>query len=201
MSQVEVRQLRFRGDPASAGRVEFAVVDALRTEVVDDGRLVLVRSFALGRIGLTERAVTHAAASTWRALRASAQHGGASGAENADCVWFRDLAEARTLLMRELARGRTPFAWFWILAVPEWRRETLAQWIDRRLDEAAWDVTGETAAVLVTEALLADCIESLAAAVLARIPPVGVGAPVAELREAEASHEGSSPEPVAASKH
>jgi len=55
MARVEVRQLRYRGEPVKAGRVEHVVADALRTEVVDDGRLVLVRSFRLGRIGLGQR--------------------------------------------------------------------------------------------------------------------------------------------------
>src|SRR5688500_13761332 len=131
MPQIEVQHLRYRGEAAKAGRVEFAVVDALRTEVVDDGRLVLVRSFRLGRIGLADRAVSRAAASAWRAIRESARHGGTSGAESANCVWFNDHTEARALLMRELARGRTPFAWFWALAVPDWRGEPLERWLDR----------------------------------------------------------------------
>ena len=198
MSRIEVGHLRFRGEPAKAGRVEFAVADALRTEVVDDGRLVLVRSFALGRIRLADRGASRAAAGAWLSIREGARHGGASGAESANCVWFRDLAEARTLLMRELARGRTPFAWFWVLAVPEWRRETLAQWLDRRLSEAARDTSGETAAVLVAEALAADCVEPLAAAILARIPPVRTGISSAEARGPDLSEEGGPavPEPA-----
>jgi hypothetical protein len=175
MARVEVRQLRYRGDPARAGRVEFAVADALRTEVVDDGRLVLVRSFRLGRIGLAERGASQATASAWRAIRGEARHGGASGAESANCVWFADLAEARTLLMRTLASGRTPFAWFWLLAVPDWRRETLAQWLGRRLDVAVRDASGELAAALVAEAVAADCAEALAGVILARIPPPRAG--------------------------
>lgn len=180
MARIEVRQLRYRGEPARAGRVEFAVADALRTEVVDDGRLVLVRSFRLGRIGLGERGASQAAASVWRAIREGARHGGASGAESANCVWFADAAEARMLLMRELASGRTPFAWFWVLAVPDWRRETLAQWLDRRVDEALCDPLGETAATLVAEALATDCVEPLATALLQRLPPPRIGARGAE---------------------
>src|SRR5688572_25490138 len=158
MARIEVRQLRYRGEPARATRVESAVADALRTEVVDDGRLVLVRSFRLGRIALTERGASREAARAWRAIREDARHGAASGAESANCVWFTDAAEARALLMRELACGRTPFAWFWILAVPDWRREPLAQWLDRRLDEAVRDPSGEVSAALVAEAQAAGCV-------------------------------------------
>ena len=176
MARVEVRQLRYRGEPERAVRVEFAVADALRTEVVDDGRLMLVRSFRLGRIGLAERGASEATASVWRAIRQDACHGGASGAASANCVWFADAAEARALLMRELASGRTPFAWFWLLAVPEWRRDTLAGWLERRLDEAAHDASGEAAAQLVAEALTGDCVEALAAAILGRVlPPNMIG--------------------------
>src|SRR5690348_4484752 len=148
MARVEVRQLRYRGEPAKIGRVEFAVADALRTEVVDDGRLVLVRSFRLGRIGLAERGASRATASAWQAIRQGARHGGASGAESANCVWFADAAEARMLLLRELASGRTPFAWFWTLAVPDWQREPLARWLGRRLQDAARDASGEAIAAL-----------------------------------------------------
>lgn len=186
MARVEVRQLRYRGEPAKAGRVEFAVTDALRTEVVDDGRLVLVRSFRLGRIGLAERGASRAAASAWQAIRQGARHGGASGAESANCVWFADAAEACMLLMRELASGRTPFAWFWTLAVPDWRREPLAQWLGRRLDEAACDASGEAMAALVAEAMAAGCVEPLAAEMLARIPPVPAGELPATDRDADA---------------
>src|SRR5687768_12097505 len=73
--------------------------------------------------------------------------------------------------MRELACGRTPFAWFWVLAVPDWRRVPLGHWLDRRLDEAAADASGEALGALVGEVLAAECIEALAAVILARIPP------------------------------
>lgn len=175
MARVEVRQLRYKGEPAKIGRVEFAVTDALRTEVVDDGRLVLVRSFRLGRIGLTERGASRATANAWQATRQSARHGGASGAESANCVWFADAAEARVLLMRELASGRMPLAWFWTLAVPDWRSAPLAQWLGRRLDEAASDASGEAMATLVADALAGGCVETVVAAIAARVPPLRGG--------------------------
>lgn len=185
MPQIEIQHLRYRGDAAKAGRVEFAVADALRTEVADDGRLVLVRSFPLGRIGLADRAASRAAASAWRAIRETARHGGASGAESANCVWFSDHAEARTLLMRELARGRTPFAWFWALAVPDWRREPLERWLDRRLGEAAADASGEAIGALVAEVLSAGCVEALASTILARAAPPILPAPLPAPTSAE----------------
>lgn len=183
MPQIEVQHLRYRGDAAKAVRVEHAIADALRTEVADDGRLVLVRRFALGRIGLADqRAAARAAASAWRDILGGARHGGASGAETANCVWFADRSEARALLMRELARGRTPFAWFWPLAVPEWRGEPLDRWLERRLGEAAADASSEATAALVAEVMAADCVEAFAAIVLAavRAPVVEPAAPPGE---------------------
>jgi len=171
MPQIEVRRLRYRGEASFAGRVEQAVGDALRTETSDDGRLILVRQFALGRIGAGERGAQRAAAKAWRDLVGGARHGGESGAEAANCVWFASPAEARALILRELARGRTPFAWFWALAVPDWRRMTLAQYLDHRLAGALADPWGEALAELVEEALAADTAEALATAILAKIPP------------------------------
>lgn len=174
MPQVEVRRLHYRGAASQAGRIEFAVGEALRTETADDGRLILARSLRLGRIDPGARGASRAAAAAWRDLIGSARHGGSSGAESANCVWFASPAEARTLLLRELARGRRPFGWFWTLAVPEWRRMTLGQYLEHRLKAALSETSGEAFAALLDEAIAANALEALAPAILARM---AVGSP------------------------
>ena len=170
MPQIEVRRLHYRGAASQAGRIEFAVGEALRTETADDGRLVLVRSLRLGRIGFGERGASRAAAAAWRDLIGSARHGGSSGAESANCVWFASPAEARALLLGELARGRMPFGWFWTLAVPDWRRMTLGQYLAHRLKAALAEPSDEAIAALLDEALAADAAEALVAVILAWMP-------------------------------
>lgn len=170
MPQIDVRHLSFRGRPEQASQAEFVIADALRTSVPDDGRLILVRSLRLGRIGLRGRTAADAASAAWRDLLGSARHGGASGAEGANCVWFNDAAEARMLLLRELARGRAPTAWFWTLAVPGWRNLSLESYLRARLEAGLAEGTGRALAELFEEAIAAQCIDSFAAAIIARFP-------------------------------
>ena len=51
MAAVEVAKLRLRCDPRAEGQVRFAVEDALRTEIPDDGRLVLLRRMRIAAAG------------------------------------------------------------------------------------------------------------------------------------------------------
>jgi hypothetical protein len=196
MPQVEVRRLHYRGAASQAGRIEFAVGEALRTETADDGRLVLVRSLRLGRIGFGQRGASRAAAAAWRDLIGSARHGGSSGAESAGCVWFASLAEARALLLRELARGRRPFGWFWTLAVPDWRRMTLEPYLAHRLEAALAEPSGEAIAALLDEALAADAAEALAAAILARVPAGSAAVPVTPVARSPTEAQGRPAPPI-----
>ena len=170
MPQIDVRHLRFRGRPEQASRAEFVIADALRTGIPDDGRLVLVRRLALGRIGLRGQTAALATGAAWRDVLGAARHGASSGAESANCVWFTDAAEARRVLLRELAHGRTPAAWFWPLAVPEWRGLSLGDHLRGRLDVALADGTGIGLAELLRDVVAAECVDGLAAAILARVP-------------------------------
>jgi len=108
-----------------------AATDALRVASTDEDRFLLVRRLALGVIA------GHAPAPHWqaravarlRALRARALHAATPGAAVADAVWFASRDEARMLLLLELAAGRHPAAWFWRLAVPEWKGQGLSGWL------------------------------------------------------------------------
>ena len=81
-------------------------------------------------------------AAGWRIAdaRSRALHGASPGAERADAVvWFHSSAEAWMLLLRALASGNVPAAWFWRLAVPGWNGAPLNVWLPEVMREAARD--------------------------------------------------------------
>lgn len=122
-----VRHLRLAApDEALARRGALLVEDALRTATLpggDDSRLIVVRSLALGKIDGrgSPASVALALEQRWRHLAASAVHAEDPAAPHQPAVYFRDRAEALTLLAGRLATGRETGAWFWPLAVPGWR--------------------------------------------------------------------------------
>lgn len=187
MGEVTVRRLAYRGDPALRTLVDAAVGDALRTEVPDDGRLVLVRRLHVGNVAQAGRGLANRTALSWRELAGGARHGADGGASDAACVWFASAAEAHAVLLGELACGRSPNGWFWALAVPGWRGQPLAKWLAERLDAALRDDDGAAIAALLDECLEAGCAEQAARALAAMMgppPPDEVEARVVELSRA-----------------
>lgn len=180
MSDVTVRRLTFRGDPACAALVDAAVGNALRTEVPDDGRLVLIRRMWVGNAAHGGRGLASRTALAWRELAAGARHGGDGGAAGADCVWFASAAQARALLLGELARGRMPHGWFWSLAVPGWHGQQMSAWLTERIDAALHDDGGGGAILaLIEDCLDAGCPDQAAHALEAALgpPPQGIAEP------------------------
>lgn len=122
-----VRHLRLAApDEALARRGALLVEDALRTATLpggNDGRLIVVRSLALGKIDSrgSPASVALALEQSWHRLAASAVHAEDPAAPHQPAVYFRDRVEALTLLAGRLAVGREADAWFWPLAVPGWR--------------------------------------------------------------------------------
>lgn len=135
MGEVAVARLRLAAPASAAARTRHLVEDALRLAPAGPERLLLVRRLQLGALPATDRAELWRER-TARALAdqaAHAVHGGDPSAAMAGAVWFRSAAEARALLLRELAAGRRPSAWFWRLAVRDWRGEPLEDWLPRWL--------------------------------------------------------------------
>lgn len=205
MAHIEVRRLQYRGSLALTGQAEFVIGDALRTEVVDDGRLILVRSLPLGRIALRGRGAATAMSAAWRNTIGMARHGGGSDAPHANCVWFRDAEEARELLMRELARGRSPSGWFWPLAVPDWRQDRLKQYLEKRLSQAIFNPDPAPLDALIGEAIAAQCADVLASVIVASMgipPPLPAAAayilPSSERSSAEGGQDASQGHPGSA---
>jgi len=120
-----VRRLRFacqRAEHARCGRT--LLEDALRTASLgDEGRMVVIRSLALGRIS------PHASAVEWslrleqrvRAVKASAVFAESPGAATAEAVWFPNEIEMWVALATRAARGAPCHEWFWRVAASEWR--------------------------------------------------------------------------------
>jgi hypothetical protein len=138
MDELTVHRLRLRAPPARAQAVRTALEDALRTALPDERRLVLVRRITVAGTastawpGHTQRLVQAA----WAVAVGDARHGGSQGAEGANCVWFESRSEAAALLLARLLAGQTVSAWFWPLALPDWRGVLARAWLDRCLTRA-----------------------------------------------------------------
>jgi hypothetical protein len=107
--------------------------------------------------------------------RARAVHASQPGADEADAVWFHSIHEARELLLLLLAAGRHPSAWFWRLAVPEWRGLPLPRWLEERgaaaLAEPAAEVALARALIAAARAgALPAVLDGLALAMLPEPP-------------------------------
>jgi len=123
MTRVDVARLRLRAPHHRVQRVQARTEEALRLAAPADERLMVLRRLDLGRLpaGASPAQWAGRAGTQMSALRARAVHAASAGAAGADAVWFASASEARLLLLAELARGRWPSAWFWPLAVPDWR--------------------------------------------------------------------------------
>jgi hypothetical protein len=147
MRHVLVRHLSLRVPPGHLAACRQRVEDGLFLAAPDETRLVLLRRLDLGRMSPREQAAAWAerAAERLADRRARAVHASQPGSEAADAVWFRSTDEARELLLLLLAAGRRPSAWFWRLAVPEWRDLPLAEWLEVRAAAALAEPAAEVA--------------------------------------------------------
>ena len=150
-----VRRVRLAADSEETLRHMLPrLEDALRCESLPDdaGRVLVVRKLALGRIPhdcsaqQLSRLIEHRVAD----LGAEWHDGDSADAKAADFVRFRSALDARVALMRRLVRGQSCSAWYWPLAVKEFRsgetlRENLrnmaaeiAQWPEAAAALPAW---------------------------------------------------------------
>jgi hypothetical protein len=138
MSDGVVSRLHLRLPQGHLGPTRARIEDALSRAGTDE-RLLLLRRLDFGRMPARRSAAywAEATASRVAAARARAVHGASPGAERADAVWFHSSAEAWLLLLRALASGSAPAAWFWRLAVQGWNGAPLRAWLPAVLREAA----------------------------------------------------------------
>lgn len=123
MSSVAVTRLSLRAPAGRMGEARQRCEDALRLAANDESRLLILKRLDLGIIpaGTSSARWAQRAAERLDERRQRAVHGAAPDAAHADAIWFTSVEEARSLLLLFLARGQTPTAWFWRLAVPDWR--------------------------------------------------------------------------------
>jgi len=129
MADVAIGRLRVRGPPETAAKTAFLIEDGCRTAIPDSEKLILVRRLDLGRSPgrrFEQAALLRQAYD--RALLDS-RHGGSDSAAGANCVWFESRSEARLLLLAALLAGKSPSAWYWRLAVPEWIGQGAQAWL------------------------------------------------------------------------
>lgn len=186
-----VRHLRLRADSeASVRQAVLKLEDALRCASLPDAgaRLLLVRRLDLGLLTAGASAQTLALLLEQRvaAVGGAWVHGADPNAERADFVFFRDALEARCELALQLAHAAPCAAWFWTLAVPEFKLAEGAQANLRRialaiaaLPEApaalpAWIARLSAAGVAP---VLAQAIGPMEAAALLRAARLSVDAP------------------------
>jgi hypothetical protein len=129
MAEVAIGRLRVRGPPESAARTAFLIEDGCRTEIPDSSRLILVRRLDLGPSAKRRGEQAALIRRAYDDALLGARHGGSDGAGDSNCVWFATRAEARRLLLAALLAGKRPAAWFWRLAVAEWRGQSAEEWL------------------------------------------------------------------------
>jgi len=186
-----VRHLRLRADSeASVRRAVLKLEDALRCASLPDAgaRLLLVRRLDLGLMaaGASPQTLSLLLEQRVAAIGGTWVHGADPNADRADFVFFGDALEARCELALQLAHAAPCAAWFWTLAVPEFKLAEGAQANLRRialaiaaLPEApaalpAWITRLTTAGVAP---MLAHAIGSSEAAMLLRAAHLSVGTP------------------------
>ncbi|WP_341679303.1 hypothetical protein [Niveibacterium sp. SC-1] len=120
-----VRRLRLRAaNEADVLRATTLFEDALRTASLPDAgaRWVFVRRLALGRIeAASSQALALLLERGIETLRGSCLHGGEATARDMPAVWFRDALDAHLQLALRIAHNLPTDAWYWPLAVPDWR--------------------------------------------------------------------------------
>lgn len=167
MSAIDVGTLRLRCPTSRQQPVQDRLIDAMRTSLPNDGRLVLVRKLSVAREATS---TNHAERSgvlrrSWLEATTNARHGGASGASAANCVWFENADEAERLLLHHMLRGGDVSAWYWRLAVPHWQGEDAAKLAEICFTRAL--ATDAIAQVIALVELLGDGLLPIALRMLA----------------------------------
>jgi hypothetical protein len=156
-----VRRLRLTAtsdeDARSAATLLSDALSTMSLPGADDGRMVVVRQLALGRISLRASAATlalqieHAARQVW----SEAVSYDLPSAAAAQVVVFPDRARPIVALARLHASGASTHHWFWRAAVPEWRPDMPA--------EEGWHVLLDAAHHLPAAVLVAAAVADAAA--------------------------------------
>lgn len=131
MNAVTVKRLRLKARQEDSSRAAFFIEDALRTEIVAPDRLVLMRQLLVDRRALSSASHVRSSAvrDAFYSESANGCHASSASAVTANCVWFSNAGEARRMLLTMLVKGVEVKGWFWYLAVPEWKGQSLTDWV------------------------------------------------------------------------
>ena len=170
-----VRRLHVRAESAEDGRRAAVLIgDALHTASLpgaDDGRLVVIRRLALGRIPRHASPGTAALLieSRVRETLSAAVWYDCPEAGRADIVLFPSRPDAIVQLARRHARGAPADDWYWARIVPEWSAPLSrpARWLRLLATAHDFEEAPVTAASLVGEAIAAGALDEM----LTAVPP------------------------------
>ena len=175
-----VRRLHVRAESAEDGRRAAVLIgDALHTASLpgaDDGRLVVIRRLALGRIPRHASPGTAALLieSRVRETLSAAVWYDCPEAGRADIVLFPSRSDAVIQLARRHARGAPTDDWYWPRIVPEWGAHLSrpSRWLRLLATAHDFEEAPVAAAAIVQETIAAGTLGEMLAAV-----PAGAGAP------------------------
>jgi hypothetical protein len=149
-------------DEAMVRRGAIMLEDALQTASLpgaDSARLLIVRSFSVGKIQSNQAPSSLALAieDRFRHLDATAIHAEDPAAGSHAAVYFTDPVEPYVRLAVRLAAGAKTDEWFWPLAVPCWRQASPR---DEALRSLLYEVIRTSAGVMAGVAMIRQLHES-----------------------------------------
>jgi len=192
MADVAIGRLRVRGPPETVGRTAFLIEDGFRTAIPDSEKLILVRRLDVGRSHGRRFEQAAALRRAYDKALLDTRHGGSDGAAGANCVWFESRAEARLLLLAALLAGKSPSAWYWRLAVPEWVGQGAEKWLEALAAPALRGAAEPDLVAIVTVAVEAGAVDRLVRALAGprALAPVAAPEPRIADRPSEAAGTG-----------
>ncbi len=129
-------RLKAERDRHDIGR--FYLEQALRAASQPEGKLIIVRKVSLGKLDFTggERQLSNHVQQSLTEKYSNAVHASRALTGSADVVWFWSVGEARQLFLSLLIGGQQPIAWFWRLAIEDWKGDDAIGWLDERVRAA-----------------------------------------------------------------
>ncbi|VAW06081.1 hypothetical protein MNBD_ALPHA04-1792 [hydrothermal vent metagenome] len=146
-------KLKAEQDRHDIGR--FHLEQALRAASQPAEKLIIVRKVSLGKLDFSKhnRKLSNQVQHSLTEKYSNAVHASQTLTGSADVVWFRSIGEARQIFLYLLITGQQPIAWFWRLAIEDWRGGDAIGWLDERVRAAGGN--GRLAITLGRELLAA----------------------------------------------
>ncbi len=161
-TKCRVRKLKIRTNERSLlSRITFLMEDALRTASfpgIPPNGVVYIKSMDLGCFDskISSGFLSNKIDSFIRNIRPVRAESKAAEHEDISAVWFADELEPYRVLTDQLAKGYSPKAWFWPVAVEGWSPQSpVTQSLEKIIFQVAQKTTGIYGLSYVLEPLLA----------------------------------------------